>query len=189
MTGRVPQVRRATEADGVALAAIYRPYVEETTISFEETPPDGAEMGRRVVAGGDHYPWLVAERDGAPVGYAAASPHRRRAAYRWCVEVGIYVRQDARRTGLGRALYTGLLGVLTRQGFVSAYAGITQPNPESAAFHRAQGFTEVGTYRAAGYKLGRWCDVLWMQRQLQPLDRTPTEVRAALPEWSLRSEG
>jgi phosphinothricin acetyltransferase len=77
------------------------------------------------------YPWLVEERDGAVVGYAYAGQHRVRAAYQWAVDVAVYIDERHRRTGVGRALYTSLFGMLVKQGYYNAYAGITLPNPGS----------------------------------------------------------
>ena len=163
-----PRIRLATPADASALAAIYAPAVRERATSFELEPPDAAEMAQRVARLAARTPWLACEHRGAVVGYAYASPHRDRAAYQWSVEVSAYVRPDAHRAGVARALYTALFGVLTRQGFRNAYAGITLPNDASVALHRALGFTDVGVYRGVGYKLGAWHDVAWLERALAP---------------------
>jgi phosphinothricin acetyltransferase len=79
--------------------------------------------------------------------------------------------------GIGRALYSALLDVVTELGYSTAVAGITLPNPASVAFHESLGFTPVGTYRHVGYKHGQWWDVGWWQKLLQPLARTPAEPR------------
>jgi len=90
---------------------------------------------------------------------SAASQHRARAAYRWAVDVTVYIRESERRTGVGHTLYEALLPILTRQGFRSAYAGISQPNAGSVALHERFGFRHIGTYPNVGYILGRWHDV------------------------------
>ena len=160
------RIRIARPEDGDALAAIYRPAVADRATSFEITPPDGAEMGRRVAAIVARTPWLVCEADGTVVGYAYAGPHRDRPAYRWSVEVSAYVDDGAQGRGIGRALYTSLLASLALQGFQSAYAGITLPNPPSEAFHRALGFAPVGVFHQVGHKFGRWHDVAWLERAI-----------------------
>src|SRR5438046_10765476 len=112
-------IRLAAEADADAIASIYRRYVEDSRISFEDQPPDAAEMKRRIV--GDRpgfHPWFVAEEDECLLGYAASSPFRTRSAYRWTVETGIYLAADAHGRGIGRTLMEPLLGVLRRQGYV-----------------------------------------------------------------------
>jgi len=159
-------VRRAAIDDAPALAAIYAPYVLETAISFEDRPPDGAEMGRRMAATLATHPFLVFEDGGEPVGYAYASPHQPRAAYAWSVNVSVYSRTDVHRRGVGRALYGDLLRRLTDLGFHSAFAGIALPNANSVGLHEAMGFVHLGTYREAGFKFGRWHDVGWWRRPL-----------------------
>jgi L-amino acid N-acyltransferase YncA len=159
-------VRRATEQDSSAIAAIYAPYVRDTAISFEEIPPTAAQMSERVRATLSTHPFLVFQEADAIIAYAYASRHRDRAAYRWSVDVAIYVAPHVHRRGIGRALYTRLLEILERQGFHSAYAGITLPNEKSVGLHEAMGFQPVGTYDEVGFKLDRWWDVGWWRRPL-----------------------
>jgi phosphinothricin acetyltransferase len=170
-------VRLAVPSDGARLAEIYRPAVLESRISFEERAPDGAEMSRRVAQVMERTPWLVAEDGGLLLGYAYAGRHRERPAYAWSVETSIYVDATLHRGGVGRRLYATLFELLTLQGIQSAYAGVIQPNPASANFHRAVGFTEVGTFRDVGFKSGAWCDTLWLQRALGNHPVPPPPVR------------
>ena len=165
------RIRHADPAhDGAACAAIYAPSVTDTAASFELEPPDAAEMAARIAAIGAHRPWLVAELGGRVTGYAYASAHRERAAYRWSVEVTVYVEAGHHRQGIGRALYEPLLQLLAAQGFRTALAGITLPNPASVALHEALGFTPIGVYREIGFKAGTWRDVGWWQKQLPGAD-------------------
>lgn len=159
-------IRLADPADGAALADIYRPAVTDSAISFELEPPDAEEMRRRVAQIMARTPWLVYERDGVVHGYAYASRHRERPAYQWSVDVSAYVSRDARRLGVGRALYTSLIAALVVQGFRNAYAGVTLPNAASVGLHTSMGFTPVGVYRSVGYKHGAWHDVAWFERTL-----------------------
>lgn len=170
-------IRIATAADGPRLATIYRPAVVSLATSFELIPPNASEMARRVTRITARTPWLVAEEEGQVLGYAYAGTHRDRPPYAWSVEVSAYVESAAHRRGLGRALYTSLLAILTLQGFQNAYAGITLPNPASIAFHEAFGFKPVGTYHRAGYKHGRWHDVRWFERSLGPHQADPAPPR------------
>jgi L-amino acid N-acyltransferase YncA len=167
-------IRFARESDGPDIAAIYAPAVADAT-SFELDPPDAAEMVRRVGYLSARLPWLVCEAAGVVAGYAYASPHRDRPAYRWCTEVSVYVRGDFQRSGIARALYTSLFAVLTLQGYRNAYAGVTLPNPASVAFHRAIGFTPLCVFHGIGYKLGGWHDVGWFERGLAPRDADPAD--------------
>jgi phosphinothricin acetyltransferase len=169
MTGLLaPSIRLATTSDAAAIAAIYRPAVADSAISFEIEPPDAAEMDRRVQATLLRTPWIVCEYEQSIVGYAYAGRHRERPAYQWSVEVSAYVAGERRRSGAATALYTSLFAVLALQGFRSAYAGITLPNPASVGLHQRVGFTRVGVFRNIGYKHGAWHDVEWLERQLAP---------------------
>ncbi len=171
-----PTIRLATPDDADTVQAIYAPYCD-TPISFELGPPDVDEMRRRIRKVLQGHPWLIGEDDGEALGYVYASPHRERAAYRWSVDVAVYIRQDRRQRGVGRALYTALLGVLPLQGFVNAYAGVTLPNAASVGLHEAMGFRPVSVYREVGFKCGAWYDVAWFQRPLQPPPPVPSEPR------------
>ena len=152
-------IRVASLSDAGAVAAIYAPYVLDTAISFEETPPTEVEMAGRIAEMLPTHPFLVLEEAGAIVGYAYAGRHNERAAYRWSANVSVYVAADAHRRGLGRALYARLFEILRRQGFHSLYGGITLPNEKSVGLHEAMGFIHVGVYREVGFKFGRWHDV------------------------------
>lgn len=163
-------IRLAGPSDAGGVAEIYGPVVAATAISFEIDPITGREMERRIAEVLRLAPWLVCSDPEGVAGYAYASRHRERAAYRWCVDVSVYVRDTRRRTGVGRALYTSLLSLLRLQGFRAAHAGITLPNPASVALHESLGFRPIGVYPAVGFKLGRWHDVGWWQLELG--DRT-----------------
>jgi phosphinothricin acetyltransferase len=172
-------IRPATAQDSPQIAAIYRPFCEESCVSFETTAPDAAEMASRIERISAQYPWLVLDLgDGTVAGYAYASRHRERAAYRWSVEVTVYVADGQRGKCVGRALYGELFGRLRSQGFFKAYAGILVPNPASQAFHESLGFSLVGIYRGVGYKLGAWRDVGWWQLALQPEIVSPRDPAA-----------
>ena len=152
-------IRPAQADDGAAVAAVYAPYVRETAVSFEEAPPTAQAMAERISGTLDTHPWLVAERAGEVIGYAYAGKHSQRAAYRWTVDVTVYVRDGERRTGVGRRLYQALLATLRMQGFRSAFAEVVLPNPGSVRLHEAMGFKPVGVHHDIGHKLGRWHDI------------------------------
>lgn len=168
-------IRLARADDGAAFAGIYGPVVETTATSFELTAPDADEMSRRIERIVARTPWLVCTLDDEAIGYAYAGPFRDRPAYRWTVEVSAYVRPDRHRSGVGRALYTSLFALLALQGFRTAYAGITLPNPASVRLHEAVGMTHVGVFHAAGFKFGRWHDVAFLERPLGDHVAAPEE--------------
>ena len=158
-------VRAAAPADAAALAAIYAPVVTGTAISFEEAPPGPDEISRRMAAR-PRLPWLVADDGGRVAGYAYASAHRGRPAYRWSAECSVYLDPAYQGQGLGRRLYERLIEQVRGLGYRSLLAGIALPNPASVGLHEALGFAPVGVYRAVGYKHGAWRDVGWWQLTL-----------------------
>jgi phosphinothricin acetyltransferase len=160
------RLRTASLDDATAVAEIYRPYVEETPITFEATPPDADAVAERIRETLETHPWFVAERDGRTIGYAYASRLRDRPAYRWRAELSVYLDRRERGRGVGSALYRALLATLDRQGFRSAYGVVTLPNPESVAFHESFGFERVARFPEVGHKLGEWHDVAWYERPL-----------------------
>lgn len=170
-------IRDATELDAAACAAIYRPYVTDTTITFESEPPTPAQMAARIAAAVRGHAWLVLEDRGRVVGYAYGGEYKPRAAYRWSCEVSVYLECGRRRGGDGRALYEALFARLARRGFRTALAGVTLPNEASVGLHAAMGFEPVGTYRRIGWKHGAWHDVAWSQRTLAAGEDPPVEPR------------
>ena len=169
------RLRFASPEDAAALLEIYRPYVEETTVSFETEVPSLAEFRRRIAEIAVRFPYLVAEDASGILGYAYAHPFHERAAFQWFAEVSVYVRRDMRGKGVGRALYSGLLPLLRLQGIQTVCAVITIPNDPSLSFHKAMGFQQNGLLPDAGYKLGIWCSVAYLTRRLVPLG-TPREL-------------
>jgi L-amino acid N-acyltransferase YncA len=163
--------------DAAACLAIYRPWIEQSTVTFETEVPTLEAFTTRMATTLATYPWLVVEREGAVVGYAYASAHRQRAAYRFSVEVSAYIDAAHHRQGLAGRLYEALFALLKAQGFVNAYAGVTLPNPASERFHAAMGFLPVGTYAHVGFKQGGWHDVTWSSRTLAAPPEVPTEPR------------
>lgn len=188
------RVRLADPADAASIAAIYAPVVRDTATSFETEPPGAGEVERRMRRTAEQLPWLVATRASESgtedvLGYALATPYRSRPAYRWSVEVSVYVDESARGRGLARSLYRRLHDLLRKQGYRVAYAVITLPNPASVGLHEALGYERIGTFRCAGYKLGAWHDVLWMRREIAPIAGEPADPVAlgSLDRTSIRS--
>jgi len=182
-------IRLAGPGDAAQVAAIYAPHVTAASTSFEYVPPDAAEMASRIASTLAYAPYLVLETGAEVRGFAYASKHRERAAYQWSVDASVYVRQDAQRRGVGRALYESLFALLRLQGFYAAHAGITLPNPASVGLHEALGFRPVGVYRSVGFKRGAWHDVGWWQLPLRERTGTPDPPRSLTdaqrdPEWA-----
>jgi L-amino acid N-acyltransferase YncA len=159
-------VRPASAQDAGACLAIYRPYVQNTAISWEIDVPTADEMAARIGGLRATHDWLVLERDDQIIGFAYGQPLKRLAAFQWSAETGIYVDVHHHRAGGGRELYTQLLRRLTERGYRQAFAGITQPNEASNGFHRSFGFQDAGFYRRVAWKHDSWHDVAWMQLDL-----------------------
>ena len=177
-------IRLVSTEDAQALLEIYAPFVLNTAVSFETEVPDLTIFQTRIVEYGSKAPWLVAEDSGEILGYAYATGHRSRGAYRWTQEVTVYVHPNHRKKGVARALYTQLLECLKELGYTQALGIITLPNEASIQFHRSLGFHHLGDMEKIGYKLGRWHTTSWWALQLQTDDFVPEElkpVEAILP--------
>jgi L-amino acid N-acyltransferase YncA len=136
-------VRSACAHDAAACVAIYRPYVENTAISWEIEVPSVDEMASRIASAQKAHEWLVLEHDGQVIGFAYGHPLHCVPSYQWSVETGIYVSGDHRRAGGDRTLYVEVLRRLTDRGYRRVFARITQPNKASNAFHRSFGFRDA----------------------------------------------
>ena len=173
----MPTIRPSTGADLAAIVGIYRPEVLHGSASFELTPPEEAEMGRRRAAVlALELPYLVAEIDGAVVAYAYAGPYHARPGYRFTVEDSIYVASDARGRGVGGALLRELIARCEAWGARRMIAVIgDSANAASIALHARAGFRSIGCLPAVGWKHGRWLDSVLMQRALGEGEGTAPE--------------
>ncbi|WP_420478662.1 GNAT family N-acetyltransferase [Brevundimonas sp. FT23028] len=165
-----PLLRDTTEADLGTITALYADEVLHRTATFELDPPDEAEMASRLAGVRKlDLPWLTAELDGRVVGYAYLSPFRLRPAYRYCVELSVYVAPDAQGRGVGRALMAALIDRARAMGLRHLIGAIgDSANTGSIALHRSAGFREAGVWRETGWKFDRWIDVVLMQLDLTP---------------------
>ncbi|HEX5379051.1 MAG TPA: GNAT family N-acetyltransferase [Phenylobacterium sp.] len=175
-------VRRSTEADADALAAIYGHHVLHGLGSFEEVPPSPADMlQRRAAILTLGLPHLVAEEGGRVQGFAYAGAFRPRAAYRYTVEDSVYVAPDAIGRGVGRAVLVEVLKACEALGVRQVMAVIGDSgNAGSIGLHSALGFEHAGVCRSVGFKFGRWVDTVWMQKPLNGGDATAPDM-AGLP--------
>lgn len=158
------------------MTRIYGVEVRFGTATFEVDPPSEDEMRRRYdaqIAGG--FPYLVAEdASGQVVGFAAGGPHRPRHGYRFTVEDSVYVAAAARGTGVGSALLGALVTECEQRGFRKMIGVIGDAaNVGSIRLHERAGFTRAGVLKGAGWKLGRWLDVVLVERPLGDGTSTP----------------
>ena len=178
------QIRVARESDAAALRDIYAPYVERTAVSFEYEAPDVAAFLERIRRVQERYPYLVAESDGALLGYAYAGSFHTREAYSWSAEASIYLRMDCRRMGIGSALYRALESALRAMGVRRLYASIAVPDDpdehltlDSVRFHTAMGFRTVGEFHHCGWKFNRWYSTVWMEKVLASDTSAPSPLK------------
>ena len=171
-------IRPATPADLPDIQAIYSYHVLHGTGTFEEIPPPLEELTARMEVGTQRgWAWLVAADTTGVLGYAYFAQIRDRTAYRFTAEDSIYVREDVRGQGVGKALVLRLLAEAERAGFRQMIAVIgDSENVGSVGMHASLGFHHVGTLRAVGLKFGRWLDTVYMQRALGVGDETLPSV-------------
>lgn len=164
----MPSVRDLAEKDLEAVTRIYEHHILHGTGTFDETPLSLHEMRERyekVRAQG--LPWLVAEENGAVIGYAYAMLFHARFGWRFTLEDSVYVDPAHHRRGAGGALLSELLTRCEAQGYRQMIAAIgDSSNHGSIGLHRALGFEDAGIYKSVGLKFGRWLDVVLMQRSL-----------------------
>ena len=172
--------RFATTPDAEALVVIYAPYILNTAITYEYEIPSVAEFARRIETYSAKYPYLVAELNGTPVGYAYACPLGSRPAFDWSAEAAIYIREDCKGMGVGKALYEKLEEILKAMGIRTMTAAVATVGHEdpyltnaSLAFHLRMGFVPVGTFHHAGCKFGRWYDLTWLEKEIGEYEGDP----------------
>jgi L-amino acid N-acyltransferase YncA len=161
-------VRDFAPDDLEPMRALYAHHVLHGLGTFEETPPQADDFaGRAAAVKALGLPWLTAEVDGRIVGYGYAAPYRPRSGYRFTVEDSVYVAPDRAGQGVGRALLAGVIERCTGLGLRRMYAFIGDSgNAASIGLHRSLGFEVSGTMQSAGFKHGRWVDVVVMQKHL-----------------------
>lgn len=160
-------IRPATATDAQDILNIYAPYIRETAITYEYDVPSLEEFRGRITHTLEKYPYLVAvDSYDRIVGYAYASPFITRSACDWSVETSIYVDRDCRGRHIGALLYEELERILKAQHVVNACAYICASYEESIAFHQKHGYEIVATFHKSGFKLGRWHDLVCMEKAL-----------------------
>ena len=178
------KITSALPSDAEELVGIYAPYVKNTAVSYEYEVPSVDEFRGRISDTLRVYPYLKAvSPTGEIIGYAYAGRFGKRRAYDWTAEVSIYVRQDCRGKGIGRALYTELEGQLTALGIQTLIACVACPPVEdeyltlaSFGFHRAMGYECAGYFHSVGYKFGRWYDMSYLEKQLGSHPDAPKNI-------------
>lgn len=170
-------IRMATLDDAVAIQAIYEPYIINTSITFEYKPIPVQAFQKRMETVLKEFPWLVYEIQGKVVGYAYCSRFKERAAFDWDCECSVYIDQDYHRRGIASALYQKLFELVEKQGYYTIYSLINNSHQSSIELHKKFGFEEIAVYRNTGFKLGKWWDLLVMEKRIRPLDDHPVKPK------------
>ena len=173
----------ATEADAKEILNIYAPYVTDTAITFEYDIPTVDEFSQRIKDTLQMYPYIIATENDQILGFAYASPFKKRVAYDWAVETTVYLKQDCRGKGIGKMLYLALEDILKRQNIINLNACIAYASSEdkhldntSASFHQRLGYKKVAHFTKCGYKFGTWYDMIWMEKMLGEHPNSPARV-------------
>ncbi len=161
------KVRTATEADVPAILDIYNEAILHSTATFDIEPQTLEERLQWLRETQHPHCVIVAEDDGAVVGWGCLRGFRPRVAYRFTAEDSVYIHEEYRGHGVGTLLLAELIERAKAGGLHSVVAGMTEGNPASEALHKRCGFVETGRDREVGYKFERWLDVVWMQLMLQ----------------------
>lgn len=160
-------VRSVALEDAKHLVEIYRPYVEETAITFDYAVPTIYEFEEKITKIIQNYPFLIAEKDDKILGYAYAGEFYPKDAYKWTAEITIYLDKDSRGKGIGETLYANLEKELLDRGIYHLTSCIAYPDEGSITFHKKRGFRKVAHFEKVGYKFERWWDVVWYQKDIR----------------------
>lgn len=162
-----PLIRAASPEDAVTIAAIWRPVVEETAITFNPVPKTAADvLAMQTERAANGHAFLVAQVDGAVLGFAYTTQFRGGAGYAYTAEHTIVLAPQARGAGLGRALMDTLCDHGRGAGWHSLIAGVSAENPAGVAFHEACGFARIARLPQVGRKFDRWIDLIMLQKML-----------------------
>ena len=174
------EIRLATIEDALSIRKIYEPYVLNTAVSFEYDVPSVQEFERRITNTLKEYPYLVAIQNDEIIGYCYAGAFHARQAYKHSAELSIYLRQDVKRQGIGKLLYTKIEEMLLKQNIYILHACIASPdiidehlNDDSPKFHEKMGFKLAGRHDRCGYKFGKWYSIIWMDKLIKERDDEP----------------
>jgi len=169
---------RFTHPDDVpAITAILNSEIANGIAHFGTEPIDGLAISTELKAAGNKFPWYTAEdKAGKFLGFCKSAPWSPRGGYDWTVEITIYIAKHAQGQGVGKALYTRLLDTLRAQRFQIIVAGVSEPNPASAALHTSIGMEQSGYNKTMGFKHGQWIDVSYYQMILGDLASPPLPV-------------
>lgn len=176
-------IEQARADDVPLILEIANDAAESTAANFATAPEKLEDWNAAWQQQHEMYPWLVARRGSDVLGFAKASAHKSRGAYRWSVETSVYVDPRRHGQGIGSALYKALFSTLRAQGYVTVLAGIAGGNDMSERLHARAGFVRCATYHRLGWKFGRWHDVSYWELHLHGTDFIPGDITPATDAW------
>lgn len=162
----MPTLRLATAADLPAINAIYNHYVHTSACTYQYEPETDDARRAWFAEHGEKHPAIVAVEAGEVLGWGALSPFRTREGYRFTVEVSVYIRHDAHRRGIGRAILDDLIERARKLGYRTLIGGASAEQAASIALQESMGFQNVGCFKEVGYKFDQWLDVVFLQLML-----------------------
>ena len=169
------QFRAAAREDISAILALYAPFIQNTTVTFEYEVPSLSAFTERFERITEHFPWLVCYDGETLAGYAYAAPAFERAAFSWDADLSVYVSPAYHHRGVGSELYRLLECELLERGYHNLYALITGENFGSCRFHEQLGYERIATLPKTGFKHGKWLDLYWYAKRLHGVDEHPTQ--------------
>ncbi len=153
-------IRKAEIKDSDKILEIYAPYILNTAVTFEYTVPSPKDFEKRVAGIMAEYPYYVCCDEGKILGYCYGARYMERAAFNWDMELSVYLREEAKGKGIGRALYGAVKETAELMNMKNLYALIAAPNPQSESLHKHFGFEKEAVFKNMGYKFGRWIDLI-----------------------------
>ncbi len=160
-------IREATTDDAAQIAEIYNDYIKNSVATFEQDPVTEQIIRDRIEQVMEHkLPWLVAEQESEIIGYCYATPWKPRTAYRYSVEVTVYLKSQQQSKGWGSRLYQSLFETLKAKNIHAVMGGITLPNKASVKLHEKFGMSKVAHFNQVGFKFDQWLDVGYWQKLL-----------------------
>jgi len=158
------KIRRATINDLDTITDIYNEAILKTVATFDTEIKTSKEQKKWFKNHGSKNPILVADEDGAIVGFASLSKYSDRCAYSDTAEISLYVKKEHQGKGIGKKLMESIIREGENVGLHAIISRITEGNEKSIYLHKSVGFYHIGTLKEVGLKFGKRLDVHLMQK-------------------------
>ena len=161
-----PALRPARASDAGAICHIYNQGIEDRVATLETELRTTEERIQWLAARGPRHPVIVAESEGAIVGWGSLNVFNARPAYQHVADLSVYVERGWRGRGVGHRLLEGLIERARAIGYHKIVLSTFPTNAAGVRLYERLGFTRVGVYREQGLLDGRWVDTLIMEKLL-----------------------